>query len=422
MKAPATLNARFVETVTTPGRYGDGRGGYGLCLNVRRMTNGRTGKSWVQRIRPGGKPTYIGLGRYPFVTLAEARRLALANAINLSKGIDPRDGGIPTFAAALDRVLDVMRSTWRNPKSEAQWRASLRDYAGALMPHPVDAIAPGDVLAVLTPIWNAKRETARRVRQRISKVMDWARAEGHRTDNPVDAIGAALPTNGHGREHHKALPYAAVSGALATVQASGAWWATKAAFELLTLTAARSGEVRGMRWSEVAGDVWTVPASRMKVGREHRVPLSPRALDILAEAREATGGAAARPVSSRPSPGGAMSDSDAVEAGQGIGYQGHASRDALGVPGLGERTDEHAARGHGSRTRSHHPEQGRSRLCAFGPARETAGAPQCMVALPGGEAGPRGGDSQPWVSDRRSAAPQRCAQQGHPQRAQPNAP
>ena len=291
MKAPATLNARFVETVTTPGRYGDGRGGYGLCLNVRRMTNGRTGKSWVQRIRPGGKPTYIGLGRYPFVTLAEARRLALANAINLSKGIDPRDGGIPTFAAALDRVLDVMRSTWRNPKSEAQWRASLRDYAGALMPHPVDAIAPGDVLAVLTPIWNAKRETARRVRQRVSKVMDWARAEGHRTDNPVDAIGAALPTNGHGREHHKALPYAAVSGALATVQASGAWWATKAAFELLTLTAARSGEVRGMRWSEVAGDVWTVPASRMKVGREHRVPLSARALDILAEAREATGGA-----------------------------------------------------------------------------------------------------------------------------------
>ena len=291
MKAPATLNARFVETVTTPGRYGDGRGGYGLCLNVRRMTNGRTGKSWVQRIRPGGKPTYIGLGRYPFVTLAEARRLALANAINLSKGIDPRDGGIPTFAAALDRVLDVMRSTWRNPKSEAQWRASLRDYAGALMPHPVDAIAPGDVLAVLTPIWNAKRETARRVRQRVSKVMDWARAEGHRTDNPVDAIGAALPTNGHGREHHKALPYAAVSGALATVQASGAWWATKAAFEFLTLTAARSGEVRGMEWDEVDGATWTIPGERMKAGREHRVPLSPRALDILAEAREATGGA-----------------------------------------------------------------------------------------------------------------------------------
>ena len=80
---------------------------------------------------------------------------------------------MPTFAAALDRVLGVMRSTWRNPKSEAQWRASLRDHAGALMPMPVDAIAPGDVLGVLTPIWNAKRETARRVRQRVSKVMDW---------------------------------------------------------------------------------------------------------------------------------------------------------------------------------------------------------------------------------------------------------
>ena len=386
MKAPATLNARFVETVTTPGRYGDGRGGYGLCLNVRRMTNGRTGKSWVQRIRPGGKPTYIGLGRYPFVTLAEARRLALANAINLSKGIDPRDGGIPTFAAALDRVLDVMRSTWRNPKSEAQWRASLRDYAGALMPHPVDAIAPGDVLAVLTPIWNAKRETARRVRQRVSKVMDWARAEGHRTDNPVDAIGAALPTNGHGREHHKALPYAAVSGALATVQASGAWWATKAAFELLTLTAARSG--RSSRHAMVGSRGRRVDGPGIAHEGRARAPRPA----VCAGARHPRRGARsdrrrrARPcVSIRDRPHHVRQH--AVEAGQGIGYQGHASRDALGVPGLGERTDEHAARGHGSRTRSHHPEQGRSRLCAFGPARETAGAPQCMVALPGGEAG-----------------------------------
>ena len=288
MKAPATLNARFVETVTRPGRYGDGRGGYGLCLNVKRMANGRTSKSWVQRIRPGGKPTYIGLGKYPFVTLAEARRIALDNATMVARGGDPRKGGVPTFATALDRVLAMQ--TWRNPKTDPQWRASLRDYAGDLMPMLVDAIGPSDVLGVLIPIWTEKRETARRVRQRIGAVMKWTIAEGHRTDNPVDAIGAALPKNGAKREHFKAVPYADVSGALATIRATRAWWATVSAFEFLVLSAARSGEVRGMRWDEIAGDVWTVPAARMKAGRDHRVPLSPRAVAILEDARERTGG------------------------------------------------------------------------------------------------------------------------------------
>ena len=288
MKAPATLNARFCETVTRPGRYGDGRGGYGLCLNVKRMANGRTSKSWVQRIRPGGKPTYVGLGKYPFVTLAEARRIALDNATMLARGTDPRTGGVPTFATALDRVLAVQ--TWRNPKTEPQWRASLRDYAGDLMPMPVDRIGPGDVLGVLTPIWTTKRETASRVRQRIGAVMKWAIAEGHRESNPVDAIAAALPKNGNRRTHFRAVPYAGVSGALATIRATGAWWATRAAFEYVVLTAARSGEVRAMRWHEIDGDVWTVPAERMKAGRDHRVPLSPRALAILEDARERTGG------------------------------------------------------------------------------------------------------------------------------------
>ena len=285
MKAPATLNARFVETVTTPGRYGDGRGGYGLCLNVRRMTNGRASKSWVQRIRPNGRPTYIGIGRYPFVTLAEARKLALANAIMVSKGLDPRTGGVPTFAEALDRVIAIQAPTWRNPKSEGQWRASLRDYAGPLMPMFVDKIRPADVLAVVGPIWNEKRETARRVRQRVGAIMKWAVAEGHRESNPVDAIGAALPKAGNGREHFRALPYERVGAALAAVRGSGAWEGTKLACAILVLTAARSGEVRGATWDEIDGDTWTVPGERMKAGRPHRVPLSPAALEILAEAR-----------------------------------------------------------------------------------------------------------------------------------------
>ena len=183
----------------------------------------------------------------------------------------------------------MQRGVWREgAKSEAQWRASLRDYAGALMAEPVDAIGPGDVLALLAPIWNEKRETARRVRQRIGAVMRWSVAEGHRGDNPVDAIGAALPKNAHRRKHHKALPYEEVGQAIRTIRGTAAHVSTRLALEFLILTACRSGEVRGALWSEIDLDsaTWTVPAGRMKSAREHRVPLSLQALEVLAEARE----------------------------------------------------------------------------------------------------------------------------------------
>ena len=291
MKAPTPLTARFVETVSEPGRYGDGRGGFGLTLNVHRMLDDRISRSWIQRIAIAGKVTHLGLGSYPVVTLAEARKAALGNRRMTAKGTDPRTGGIPTFADALDKVIAVQAPTWRNPKSEGQWRASLRDHAGALMSKPVDTIGPGDVLAVLTPIWNEKRETARRLRQRIGAVMKWSIAEGHRESNPCDAIGAALPKNGAGKTHHKALPYGDVAGALATVRRSAAHRATVLAIEFLVLCAARSGEVRGARWEEIDMDaaVWTVPGERMKAGRAHRVPLSDRAVDVLIEARDLSG-------------------------------------------------------------------------------------------------------------------------------------
>ena len=122
----------------------------------------------------------------------------------------------------------------------------------------------------------------------------WAIAEGHRGDNPAgEAVGAALPKNGAKLEHFRALPHDRVRDALICVRGSGAWWATIAAFEFLVLTAARSGEVRGMEWNEVDPDaaIWMVPAERMKAGREHRVPLSPQAVAILEDAQERTGGA-----------------------------------------------------------------------------------------------------------------------------------
>ena len=291
------LTSKLVESIERPGRYSDDKTP-GLHLFVQRREPS-PGKVWitrtyVQRLTIAGKRRDIGIGSPKWLTLTEARAIAIANYRTARKGGDPRRkrATVPTFADALDSVLVIQRGAWRNggAKSEAQWRASLRDYAGALMPMTVDAIGPGDVLAVLSPVWNVKRETATRVRQRIGAVMKWAIAEGHRESNPVDAIGSALPKNGITKRHHKALAHGAVGGALRTVRESGAWWATRAAFTFLALTAARSGEVRGMRWGEIAGDVWTVPGERMKAGKAHRVPLSAAALAVLAEARERTGG------------------------------------------------------------------------------------------------------------------------------------
>jgi len=150
-------------------------------------------------------------------------------------------------------------------------------------------IATADIMAVLMPIWNEKPETARRVRQRISTVMKWAVAQGYRGDNPAgDAIGAALPKhNSKTKRHHRALPHGEVGAAIEAVRNSNAGKSAQLALEFLILTSARSGEVRFATWDEIdkASKTWTVPASRMKAGREHRVPLSDRALEILDEAQ-----------------------------------------------------------------------------------------------------------------------------------------
>ena len=182
------------------------------------------------------------------------------------------------------------RAGWKDgSRSETDWQATLRDYAmPRLGKRPVNRIHTSDVMAVLLPIWNEKRVTARRVRQRISAVMRWAVAQGYREDNPAgEAIGAALPKNGVRPQHLAALPYAEVAGAIKTVRTSGGYPATVLAFEFLVLTACRSGEVRGALWKEMnlAGREWRIPAERMKTNRDHRVPLSRGALAVLQAAQ-----------------------------------------------------------------------------------------------------------------------------------------
>ena len=292
MKRPKRLSATFVKNVTQPGRYGEGRGGFGLSLLVKPRAAGGEAKSWSQRLRIHGKPCNLGLGTYPIVMLAEARVKALENARVVKQGRDPRDRpSMPTFEQAAEKVILLHEPTWKaggGASSAKVWRASLRTYAfPRLGSQPMHEITAGDVLRVLEPIWSTTPETARRLKGRISTVMKWAIAQGYRTDNPAgDAVAAALPRNGAVQEHHRALPHAEVGRALRTVRESGASQAAKLAFAFQVLTAARSGEVREARWDEVDMDAetWTVPAKRMKVRREHRVPLSTSALAVLTKA------------------------------------------------------------------------------------------------------------------------------------------
>ena len=293
-RTPKRLSATFVKAVVRPGRYGDGRGGHGLSLLVKPMKYGGQSRTWSQRLLINGKPVSIGLGSYPVVTLAEARNAALENRRALSTGHDPRRS-IPTLAQSSERVLAVHSANWRESgRMEKIWRAGMRDYVMPQLGHKrVDRITTADVMSVLLPHWSSKRETMRRIKNRLSRIFRWSIAQGYRTDDPAGtALDAALPRNGGKTRHHKALPHGEVSAAVETVRKCGAWPGTKAAFEFLVVTACRSGEVRLARWEEVnlEAGVWTIPPDRAKTKRQHRVPLAPRAIAILDEMRELSGG------------------------------------------------------------------------------------------------------------------------------------
>lgn len=186
-------------------------------------------------------------------------------------------------------MIAVHEPSWKNGgRSADSWRSTLSRFAyPRLGDMSVAEVTSEDVLAVVAPVWQTRRETARKLKGRISAVMAWAIAEGHRADDPTTAVMRALPRNGHQVQHHRALPHAEVAAALAIVQASGAWAGTKLAFRFLVLTTSRSGEVRGAQWDEIdnSAALWTVPAESAKTPRPHRVPLSAAALDVLTAAK-----------------------------------------------------------------------------------------------------------------------------------------
>lgn len=280
------LSAATVRTLTRPGLHGDGNG---LYLKVD--TTGA--KRWVQRIVVQNKRRDIGLGSATLVSLAEAREAALENRKLARAGGDPLEAkrrlqGVPTFKEAALEVHGLSKPTWRNDKHGDQWLNTLEKFA---FPHfgakPIDAVSNTDVLTALTKIWNTHPETARRVKQRIGSVMKSGIAQGFRSDNPAEAISKALPKHDRSKvQHRKALPYTNVAAAIEKVRASNASAVTKLAFEFLVLTATRSAETRGARWGEIdlVNKVWTIPDTRMKAKKVHRVPLAPRAIEILEQA------------------------------------------------------------------------------------------------------------------------------------------
>ncbi len=242
----------------------------------------------------------MGLGGASGANLAQARTRALEAASKLAAGVDPlqdkaRASGVPTFKEFADEVRKSLEAGFRNDKHRAQWKMTLETYAAPLHPLRVDAIETADVLACLKPIWTAKPETASRVRGRIEKVLDAAKARGfRRLENPARWRGHLdhlLPKPGKlTRGHHPAMDYNEVPGFIAELRLRSGVAAL--ALEFAILTGARSGEALGARWEEFDLDarIWTVPGIRMKGKREHRVALSSRALEIVTTLAEAKTG------------------------------------------------------------------------------------------------------------------------------------
>jgi integrase len=277
------LTARKVQTAK-PGKYSDGN-------NLYLVVSPSGARKWVWRYMWRGKAKEMGLGGALTVSLAEAREKAAAALKALKVGRNPiaerkRTAGIPTFGEFADEVVASLSSGFRSSKHCAQWQMTLTTYAAPLRAMPIDTITTDDVLAVLKPIWTTKSETASRVRGRIEKVLDAAKAKGFREgENPARWRGhldhLLAKQNKLARGHHAAMPYADVPAFLARLRDRDA--RACGALEFCVLTAARSGEVLGMRWSEVdlVSEVWSIPKERMKAGRPHRVPLSRRAVAIL---------------------------------------------------------------------------------------------------------------------------------------------
>jgi len=282
------LTAAFVKNIKKPGKYHDG-GGMGLYLRVDKDE----ARYWIQRITINGKRRELGLGSPPTVTLVVAREQVLDNKRLIRSGLDPlaekrKAKEAFTFAEAVEKYLEVKLKEFRNEKHRKQWRATLDTYATPVIGWMyMQNIETSDILKVLQPIWHEKTETASRLRGRIEMVLSWATVtELRKGDNPARWKGnlselLPKPSKISKGGHLPALALKDVANWWSSLEAREGMAAQ--ALQFACLTAARSGEVRGMTWAEVDLDaaLWTIPANRMKAGREHRVPLPDEGVELL---------------------------------------------------------------------------------------------------------------------------------------------
>jgi len=289
------LNSLAITKTTKPGYYGDGAG---LWLQVSPSIT----KSWIFRFTLRGNQREMGLGALHTVSLADARLKARECRQQLLDGIDPLEtrkslrlaasaerAKVLSFDQCAAAYMDAHRNSWKNAKHAAQWESTIKTYATPVIGQlPVSNIDTALVIKVLSPIWQTKTETASRLRGRIESVLDWAATSGYRTGvNPARWRGhlenlLAKPSKVSKVVHHPALAWQDIAEFMTELREREGIAAR--ALEFTILTASRSGEVRGAKWTEIHNNMWIVPAERMKMGKEHRVPLSKEALAILAKA------------------------------------------------------------------------------------------------------------------------------------------
>lgn len=295
-KTTYRLTAVSVQNLFAPGLHADGAG---LYLKI----DPRGSKSWVYRYTRNRKTRYLGLGSLRGIGLAAARSAAAKARADIEQGIDPIEkrkivdaeaklagARSMTFKVCAEALMNAHEASWKNPKHRQQWRNTLKAHVYPKIGHlSVSAVTTEHVLSVLEPIWTKTPETASRVRGRIEAVLDAAKARGAREgENPArwrGHLSSLLPKSSKISriQHHAALPFADVGEFIASLRAHDG--VTPRALEFAILTAARTIEALGADWSEIdfVDKVWTVPADRMKAGKEHRVPLSARAIEILKE-------------------------------------------------------------------------------------------------------------------------------------------
>ena len=295
-KKTKELSALEVGRMKTRGFWAVG-GVPGLYLVI----NAAAAKSWILRLVIGDKRRDMGLGGFPGVTLSQAREAARTARGSVVQGVDPitakkaassalsaQQTTEKTFKQAAAAYIDSHGDTWKNAKDRAQWTSTLETYAYPVVGNLLTCdVGKEHVLAILSPIWKTKTETAKRLRGRIELILDWATAHGYRTgENPARWKGhldklLAMPSKVKKVVHHSALSIDAMPGFMGELR--GHSGVSAKALEFLILTAARSGEVRGATWAEfdMRGAAWVIPGERMKAGREHRVPLSKQALELL---------------------------------------------------------------------------------------------------------------------------------------------